>query len=375
MYYNTIRKMDTKNKLGKRLIKSLITEEKLKQLVDRLKDKSRTRLIKEYCNEEEASLKALFQTCLEHISPITTPPVLISQIPHSGGTVLNRLFDGHPEIYAYPDELLQGIPAKIPLIEIDPKDDPQRSNEILFDYLSPPNIPHKFKADTKHNGELPFVFLPLLQKKIFLKYLNTIKKIKPRDLFDAYMTSCFGAWLNYQNHSQHKKFFTVLAPGGEALQEYMESYLNTYPDGRLISLVENPYDWCNSVLQADPEKFADVKYSVMRWKESLHAALWAKSRFADRTCLIRFENLVNKPEQVMQHLAQYLGIPYDPVLLIQTSNGHPIPADSGFKMKAVGGAKRHSVDYPNLSRDQAQIIAEMTNDDYQTLLKEAESFQ
>jgi hypothetical protein len=367
--------MDTKNKLGKRIIRALITEEKQKQLIVRLKDRSRTRLIKEYCNKEEASLKALFQTCLEHILPITTPPVLISPMPYSGGPLLNRLFDGHPAIYAYPDELLKGVPAQIPWTEIDPKDNSQRWIEILFDNLNTPNIPHRSKPDTKHNGALPFLFLPLLQKQIFIKYLNTIKMIKPRDVFDAYMTSCFGAWLNYQNHSQHKKFLTVLAPGLVTQQENMESYLNIYPDGRFISLVENPHNWCNSALQAEPEKYADVNCSVMRWKESLHSALWAKARFADRTCLIRFEDLVNRPEPVMQHLAKFLGIPYDPILLKQTFNGYPISAHSSFKMEPVEVTKRHSKDYPNLAKDQSKIIAEMTNGDYLTALKEAVSFQ
>ena len=123
MYYKTIKKMDTKSKLVKRMIRALISEKNQKQLSFRLKDRSRTRMIKKYCNQKEANLKALFQTCLEHISPVTTPPAMISQIPHSGGSLLNRLFDGHPAIYAYPDELMIGVPASIPWTEIDPKDD------------------------------------------------------------------------------------------------------------------------------------------------------------------------------------------------------------------------------------------------------------
>ena len=85
MYYQTIKKMDTKSKLVKRMIRALISEKNQKQLSIRLKDKSRTRMIKKYCKKKETSLKYLFQTCLEHISPVTTPPALISQIQHSGG--------------------------------------------------------------------------------------------------------------------------------------------------------------------------------------------------------------------------------------------------------------------------------------------------
>lgn len=374
MYYQTIRKMDTKSKLGKRMIRALISEKKQKQLSIRLKDISRTRMIKKYCDKKEASLKALFQTCLAHISPVTTPPVLISQLPHSGGSLLNRLFDGHPGIYAHPDELMNAVAAKIPWTEIDPKDDSQRWIEFFFDYLNSQNIPPGFKPDTNQKGTLPFVFLPLLQKQIFLKYLNTIKLIKPRDVVDAYMTSCFGAWLNYQNHSQHKKFVTVLAPGLVTLQENMEAFFDIYPDGRFIYLVANPQNWYSSALRAEPAKYADVKWSVMGWKESLNSVLGSKERFADRTCLIAVEDLVNKPEPVMRHLAEFLGLQYDPILLIPTFNGYPISADSSFKVAEVEVVERHGKDYPNLDSDQSKIIAEMTKDEYQTVLEKAVGF-
>ena len=374
MYYQTIRKMDTKSKLGKRMIRALISEKNQKQLSICFKDISRTRMIKKYCDKKEAGLKALFQTCLAHISPVTTPPLLISQVPHSGGSLLNRLFDGHHEIYAYPDELMNAVPAKIPWTEIDPKDDPQRWIEIFFDYLNPQNIPPGFKPDPNQKGALPFVFLPLLQKQIFIKYLNTIKLIKPRDVFEAYMTSCFGAWLNYQNHSPHKKFVTGLAPGLVTLKENMEVFFDIFPDGRFIYLVANPQNWYSSALRAKPGKYADVKWSVMRWKESLHSAIESKERFTDRTCLITVEDLVNKPEPVMRHLAEFLGLQYDHSLLIPTFNSYPISADSSFKVTEVEGVKRHSKDYPNLDSDLSKIIAEMTKDEHQTVLKNAVGF-
>ena len=374
MYYQTIKKMDTKGKLGKRIIRALISEKNQNQLSVRLKDRSRTRMIKEYCNKKDAGLKALFQTCLKHISPVTTPPVFISQMPHSGGSLLNRLFDGHPAIYAYPDELLNGVPAKIPWSEFDSLDDPQRWIEFFFDYLNPPNISQRFKPDPNHEEALPFVFLPLLQKQSFIKYLNTIKPIKPRDVFDAYMTACFAAWLNYQNHSQLKKFVSVSSPSLVTLKENMEGFFNIYPEGRLISLIGNPHNWYNSALQAEPEKYADVNWSVMRWQQSLHSALWTKERFADRTCLIRVEDLVNKAESVMPYLTEFLGLEYDPILLIPTFNSEPISIDDSFKLAAVEVVKRHRKDYPNLDKDQSKIIAKMTEDDYQKFLNETVSF-
>jgi len=270
--------------------------------------------------------------------------------------------------------LLQEIPAKIPWTEIGPEDDPQHRIEFLFDCFAAPDIQHGFRPDTKYTGTFPFVFLPLLQKQIFIKYLNTLKLIKPRDVFDAHMTSCFGAWLDYQNHSQQKKFVTLLAPRPVTLKENMEAYLNMSPDCRVIFLIENPHDWYNSALQAEPGKPPDVNKSMRHWQESLDSALWAKARFSDRTCLIKFEDLVNRTEPVMQYLAEFLGIPYDPVLAIQTFNSYPISSGISKKIEAVTVAKRHNIDYPNGAKDQSKIIAEMTNDDYRALLEAVVSF-
>jgi hypothetical protein len=367
--------MDTKSKLGKRMIGALISEKNQKQLSIRLMDISTARMINKYCIKEEASLKALFQTCLKHILPVTTPPVLISQAPHSGGSLLNTLFDGHHEIYAYPNVLMNSIPAKIPWSEISPIDDPQRWIDFFLDYLGGRNKPSIFKIDTKQKGAIPIVFLPFLQKLIFIRHLNTIELIKLRDVFDAYMTSCFGAWLNYQNHSSHKKFVTGLAPGVVTMKKNMEVFFNNFPNGRFICLVANPQNWYCSALQAEPKRYADIKWSMMRWKERHHSALWSKEHFANRTCLIKVEDLATNTEAVMRYLAEFLGLRFDHNLLVPTFNGYTISADSSFENGKVGIVKRQSKEVPTLSNAQSKIIAEMTKHDYQTFLNETICFQ
>jgi hypothetical protein len=374
MLYKTIRRMDTKSKLGKRMIEALISEKTQKRLSIRLMDISTARMINKYCNKEEASLKALFQTCLKHISPITTPPVLMSQIPHSGGSLLNNFFDGHHEIHAYPNALMNSIPAKILWTEIKPKDDPQPWIDFFLDYLGDQSRPSIFKMDTDQKVAIPIVFLPLLQKQIFIRYLNTIKLIKLRDVFDAYMTSCFGAWLNYQNHGLHKKFVTGLAPGVVTMKKNMEVFFNNFPNGRFICLVANPQNWYESVLQAEPGRYTDVKRSMMCWKESLHTARWSKDHFPDRTCLIKIEDLVNNTEAVMRYLADFLGLQYDPILLKPTFNGYPISADSRSESGKVKPVKRLSREAPALSDTQSKIITEITEHDYQNFLTETVCF-
>jgi hypothetical protein len=60
----------------------------------------------------KSQLEDLFRSGLKSATPITVPLALISQIQRSGGSLLSQLFDGHPEIYAHPDELKIGYPEK-----------------------------------------------------------------------------------------------------------------------------------------------------------------------------------------------------------------------------------------------------------------------
>ena len=46
------------------------------------------------------------------VTRVTQPMILISQIQRSGGTLLSRLFDGHPRCFAHPMELSWGRPSK-----------------------------------------------------------------------------------------------------------------------------------------------------------------------------------------------------------------------------------------------------------------------
>jgi hypothetical protein len=49
--------------------------------------------------------KRIRETRLENVVWVDQPLALISQLPRSGGTLLTRLFDGHPECHSVPHEL------------------------------------------------------------------------------------------------------------------------------------------------------------------------------------------------------------------------------------------------------------------------------
>jgi len=105
----------------------------------------------------------VYQSCLDHMRPVTTPLALISEIQRSGGSMLSQLFDGHPEVHAHPHELKVGHPKKFIWPQIDLTDRPERWFEILFEDIVVRHFRGGYKKMEKYKDTFLFVFLPSLQ--------------------------------------------------------------------------------------------------------------------------------------------------------------------------------------------------------------------
>jgi hypothetical protein len=162
--YQLLKKLDTKTRLGKRIISYLITEEYREKLSGYFRDRSRRKMLRKIRNEKGLNLKDLSRTCLKHISPVTEPLALISQIQCSGGSLLSQLFDGHPEIHAHPHELMMGHKKKYIWPPIDLNDRPERWFEILFEKMIIEHTAKGYKKGSSDPETFPFILVPSLQK-------------------------------------------------------------------------------------------------------------------------------------------------------------------------------------------------------------------
>ena len=68
-----------------------------------------------------AGLDRALELRRDNVFPVDEPLALICQAQRSGGTLLGRLFDGHPQCHVHPHELLFGgrIPHNWPRIDLD----------------------------------------------------------------------------------------------------------------------------------------------------------------------------------------------------------------------------------------------------------------
>ena len=370
MIYRFIKKMDTKKKLGKRIIDSLIPDEKRIKLDKYLKDRPRTRMIRQVSDAGTSHLEDILQICLQHISPVTAPLALVSQISYSGGSLLGRLLDGHSKLHAYPHAFAVDSPNKGFWPAIDIKGKPQEWLNIISKAIGAAGIQEGLKQGQENNARFPFMYLPVLQKQIFIKYLESVGPLNTRHVFNAHMTACFGAWLNYQNHGLEKKFVTAYAPGLTMQDEAINNFFEIYPDGGLISIIRDPEHWFVSAFRLEPQSYGDAESALSRWQESVRSAIQIRKKFGERVCLIKFEDLVTQTESVMRFLSEFLAIPYEDILLKPTFNGIAIQPMNGKNTGNDDARDNNFIESKKLDEDKRKLIKEMADADYQTALRE-----
>src|SRR5262245_45381826 len=203
----------------------------------------------------------LFSAVREFLVEVDQPLVLVSGIQRSGGTLLNSLLDGHPQLHTYPYELVVGD-AKgegWPVLETPPD---------TSAFLTEDRTGHLFRdGSSKGNVDgtptLPYFIPPSLVASLF-RSICADGVARPRDVFDAYFTAFFNAWLDNQGlRTEQKRWVVAMAPRllwGESGPRFFADY----PDGRAIVPIRDPVPWYASVSKFKRE-FEEVGRAMELW--------------------------------------------------------------------------------------------------------------
>ena len=325
-----------------------------------------------------SNVRALKKTDLTQLVPVTSPIALISQIQRSGGSLLSQLFDFHPQVHAHPHELKIGHPKKYIWPDLNLNQSPNRWFNILFEESVIRHLQEGYKKEPSSDTTFPFIFVPYVQRKIFFDFFKKLESIQLRDVFNAYMTSYFGAWLNNRNYDGDKKYVTGFTPRLSEKKDNMEKFFNIYPDGRLISIIRNPKNWFPSALRHNrkikKDKYSDIHIALGQWKQNSEAMIRNKEQFKEKVCIIKFEDLIQKTEGVMTHFSQFLEIEYNKILLTPTFNGNPISANTSFDETKEGILSNTVERHKTLSSREIGIIEQETGDLYDRVLKQTAQF-
>lgn len=279
----------------------------------------------------------------EWIKIVNEDVVWICQLPRSGGTLLLRLLDSHPEFHCHPAVFGFDNEDRIwPQVE-EFKKAKGDVLEAIFSYMSLEKF-HlrgvKKQSSNMKQENYPIYFNRRWYKEIFRL---TLCGEKPRDYFNAFFTALFNAWRNNQNLYGNKKYIV----GQMTLRKpelYTKNYKNfkaLYPKGKMIFIIRKVEDWLVSALKlkvSTPYAGSVPDEVIKQYKIHLRQAIQLSK---DSSFIIfKFEDLILKSRQTMTELAKRLGIGWNESLLVPTLNGSPFYQNSSFRLKRKASIDR-----------------------------------
>lgn len=271
---------------------------------------------------------------IKHVVPVGQPLVLITQVQRSGGTLLMRLFDGHPNCHAIGHELGALLPSALPI----PRD-PEHAWRTLTDRSLGVRFAKGVRQAHKKLGgdasEQPFELPPLLHRALFEDCLARNDPGSDREVMNCYLAAYFNSWLGYKGFNGVKLWVTGFEPGAIAKPKRVRCFRELYPDGRIISVVREPSSWYASARRWGI-RWEHPDLAIDDWRRPVLAAIREKEDNPDLVALVPFERLVADTEEVMRALAIFLGIEFTQDLVAPTFNGVVMKANSSFPVPGAG---------------------------------------
>ena len=271
----------------------------------------------------------LLDSRLRGLVPVDQPLLLISQAQRSGGTLLLRLLDGHPQCHVAPfqlrgiDEAAKRAPSR-----------PEQAWQALYD----PKLAQRFECGhrqlkhdvLRHDEVFPFELPPPLQRAIYDACTGRIGDPTARDLVSCYFTSYFNAWLDYRNLRTGSKCWVVgFEPGVARSMRRRRAVQSLYPDGKIVTIVRDPWSWFASARRWEG-RWSDREVALNHWCDVGKGTFKLRKRYKADLRILRFEDLLANTEETLRRLVGWLGIDFRPELLQPTFNGSPIRANTSY---------------------------------------------
>ena len=310
------------------------------------------------------------------VSLVNQPLVLISQVQRSGGTLLTRLFDGHPQVFAHPHELQWGFPTKTDwpndqICKITQRNFAPQIKQLIQPWLLFASLEDSYsKADgnTKADkSEFDFdldksrilfqsICSTLVGQKLRKSGLEVQSFDRRRDVFAAYFASLFYYLYDEEERDTfpNRRLITAFIPALINDAGSLARFRADYPDGWLISIMREPSNWLASATPHFNDR-ADVV--IHSWMSSTRAAI---NEAEKRTILVDYRSLVTDTEAVMRAICERIGIDWHPCLLEPTFLGAPQMPNSSFEVSRTGiigeAAERVGPDLPQALQDECRAL-------------------
>lgn len=88
-----------------------------------------------------------------------------------------------------------------------------------------------------------------------------------------------------------------------------------WPDARIVHMIRDPRDRFASVVKRYEKERKGIGAITGRWLRSVRRGNENVARYGERYMLLRYETLAGEPESTTRHLCDFLGLPFEPVML------------------------------------------------------------
>jgi hypothetical protein len=114
---------------------------------------------------------------------------------------------------------------------------------------------------------------------------------------------------------------------------HIDDMARLFPDSVFIAIVRHPGGSVASNMSRFNESLGRAKYHYLRYN---HEIVRQAANYGERFAIMRYEDLVLKPEEFMRRLLDWLGEPWDPAVLAH----HEVQGQRKGKMKVEGRSMR-----------------------------------
>lgn len=275
--------------------------------------------------------------------PSELPIVFLCGHRKSGTTLFLSLFDGHPDLCAYPTDIT-ALYAYFPKFVRDCTDDKLRRARL--DRILTAEL-HRLAPDQG------------IEISKFAAGFNAALSGQALDDMTIVLEAIAAGTAAMRGPGR----WTILKE--TSIEIYAAELLRWFPNARFIQLLRDPRDNYGA-LKAGRDRYAGFGESegmtlsslVNRAGMGLRLAHRHAARFgANRYRVLRFEDLVANPRAEMESICQFLGISFDPILLRPTLLGQTTKGNSydGFDFSQV--STRNVGRWPErISSFEAQVI-------------------
>lgn len=280
-------------------------------------------------------------------------PVFLCGHHRSGTTLVRALLDGHPEVRVLPSEgtFRTSFPDAAVARPTDAALD--RFAAEWVSRLVDPNAEPHFKLGRSAANDLPAV-------SFVRRLFGWHDALREEPVPEARAPwRAFLALVAAFREDGAPRLWAEKTPRNE---REAGALLRAFPEARFVHLVREPGATLASLLEIRRRAGLGDADRALRARDiarSFGLALSNPRRLGDRYLVLRFEDLVSRPDRAVERVATFLGIAPDDVLATPTEMGRPVRPNSAFGAGEPGRIRepRRSAGPPGEEREVVALFA------------------